>query len=628
MCGITGIYIFSEETKQHLHLIEPGTFSLKNRGPDAIGVYIGEKIALGHTRLSVIDLSAAANQPLKDPTGRYTIVMNGEIYNHKSIGQDLKNKGVTLKTASDTEVLLHLYIQEGHRCLEKLNGFFAFAVYDSLKDRLFIARDRFGIKPLLFYKNGQKLLFASGMKALMALGVPKKIDPVSLHHYFRFAYIPSPCTIFEDVQKLPPGHFLCAENNRIEIEKYYCLPYRRGHLRNSDYTGAQDTLRFLISESVKLRLAADVPVGAFLSGGIDSSIIVSQAVKHRNRLETFSIGYKDEPHFDETEYAELAARHFGTAHHTFRLTNRDLYQNLHTMLNDMDEPFADSSALPVHILSRLVRSHVKVALSGDGADELFAGYNKHRAHFNAIHAGCLSALVRRGAPLWRRLPKSRHTRPTNLWRQLHRYAEGLHLSPKERYWYWASMMDEKQTADLLQIPMTSGEADHRKAQILKNIRSPETLNDILYTDMQLVLVGDMLQKVDAMSMANGLEVRTPFLDHHLVEFGFGLNDSFKISKKIRKRILKESYRNMLPTALYERPKHGFEVPLRQWFITALRSEIENKYLHSDFIEQQQIFNPEKVEQLKNRLFSSHPGDIQQPIWAMIVFQHWWKNYMT
>jgi asparagine synthase (glutamine-hydrolysing) len=628
MCGITGIYAFTEDAKQYLHRIETATRTLNNRGPDAVGIYTDHKMALGHTRLSVIDLSTAANQPLKDTTGRYTIVMNGEIYNYKRLGKDLQKQGIVLKTNSDSEVLLHLYIRYGPQCLEKLNGCFAFAVYDRQKDRLFMARDRFGIKPLLYYRDPQKLLFASSMKALMALGIPKKIDPVSLHHYFQLTYIPSPHTIFENVQNLPPGHYLQVEDNQFKMGPYYTLPHHDQDLKSDDNQGARDRLRSLISKSVKLRMTADVPVGVLLSGGIDSSVIVSQAIRYRSNLKTFSMGFADEPHFDETDHAELAARHFHTTHHSFRLTNQELYENLDTMLNDMDEPLGDSSALPMHILSRLTRRHVKVALSGDGADELFAGYNKHRAHYHAIHNGFLSALVNRGAPMWRRLPKSRHTRLTNLFRQLNRFAQGCRRSPKERYWYWASMLEEKQTHNLLRDPIPLDRAEHRKMQILKNIGMPETLNDILYSDMQLVLMGDMLPKVDAMSMANGLEVRTPFLDHTLVNFVMGLDETFKITPKGGKRILKESYRKTLPPVLYRRPKQGFEVPLLPWFKTALRNEIENNYLHPDFIEQQGIFNPQKVSQLRTRLFSTHPGDVQAPIWAMIVFQHWWKKYMT
>lgn len=632
MCGITGIFLFAKADSAHLHRIEPATRTLENRGPDAMGVYTGDRIALGHTRLSIIDPSTAANQPLSDPTSRYTIVMNGEVHNYKSLRDDLRKKGVTLKTRSDTEVVLHLFIRDGRRCLEKLNGFFAFAVYDNVEERLFIARDRFGIKPLLYYKGRKRLLFASGMRALMALGVPRKIDPVSLNHYFRFSYIPSPHSIFENVRKLPLGHYLCIEENRIEMAPYYTLPHRQRHSTRQDYPGAQSELRSLIADSVRLRMTADVPVGAFLSGGIDSSIIVSEAIRHRAGLETFSIGFEDQPRYDETAYAELAAGHFHTTHHTFRLTGRDLYDNLHALLEDLDEPFADSSALPLHILSRLVKRHVKVVLSGDGADELFGGYNKHRAHWLAMRAGWLSPLIGpligMTAPLWRRLPRSRHARPADRWRQLHRFTHGLSRSARERYWYWASMVDETETAGLLTMPVPSEEANARKARILGGIGQPETIGDILDTDLRLVLAGDMLPKVDAMSMAHGLEVRPPYLDHRLVDFVCDLNDGFKVTAGTGKRILRETYRSVLPAAIYRRPKHGFEVPLLRWLKTALREKIETTYLNPDLIEAQRIFDPQIVARIKARLFSSRPGNIREPVWALIVFQHWWQKQMT
>ncbi len=627
MCGIAGIYAFSKEGKQALGSIDSAAKTLRNRGPDALGIYKSDKAAMGHARLSVIDLSAGADQPLKDMTGRYTIVANAEIYNYKSLREDLVKKGVPFKTSSDTEVLLYMYIFEGPGCLEKLNGFFSFAVYDNQEDILFIARDRFGIKPLIFFRDQQELFFASEMKALVDLGIPKIIDRTSLSQYFQFNYIPSPYTIFENVEKLLPGHYLTVKDNQVKIQQYYTIPFHREHMQSDDYPGACKTLRSLIAKSVRLRMVSDVPLGAFLSGGVDSSIIVAEAAEYKNRLNTFSIGYTDEPYFDETDYAELVAKKFNTIHHTFKLTNKDIYHNLHGVLDDIDEPFADSSALPVHILSRLTRNHVTVALSGDGADEIFAGYIKHKAHFHAAHQGILSSLIKLGQPIWQGLPKSRNSKLTNLWRQLDRYGKALNLSPKERYWYWASVLSEEKAGVLVQMPTVSSTFRERKEKMLKHIMHPDTLNDILYTDMQLVLVSDILHKVDAMSMANSLEVRTPFLDHNLVNFAFSLDDTFKIRRNFGKRVLQDAYQDRLPPALYRRPKQGFEVPLLKWFRTELRDQIETHYLHPDLIESQQIFDPAEVSQMKTRLFSSDPGDVPAQIWAMIVFQHWWKKYM-
>ena len=628
MCGITGVYAFSDEGKAFFTNVEKSVETLKQRGPDSSGVITKNKACLGHTRLSIIDLSDAASQPFSDVTGRYTIVFNGEIYNYQELRESLKKKGLPLRTQSDTEVLLYLYIIEGAQCLKKLNGFFAFAVHDSREDTLFIARDRMGIKPLLIYRDRFKLFFASEMKALIELGIPKNIDKTSISQYFQFNFIPTPYSIFEGVQKLKPGHSMFISDNQVKEDKYFNINYNRSSFTTLNYKGAQDKLKSLLQESIRYRLIADVPLGAFLSGGIDSSIIVAEASKQTNLLNTFSIGFKDEPFYDETHYAELVAEKFKTNHQVFKLSNNDLYGNLHAVLDYIDEPFADSSALPVHILSQYTRGHVKVALSGDGADELFSGYNKHKAHYHAMHGGLKSSLIKAAYPLFKALPKSRVSKTGNAIRQLEKYSAGLRLDTKERYWKWATLLSETSANDMLNFQVLLNELKIRKNEILKHLLNVETMSDILYTDMQLVLVSDMLHKVDLMSMAHGLEVRTPFLDHNLVDFVFSLPDEYKINSNMRKRILQDTYRNELPAELYQRPKHGFEVPLLGWFQTELKEELLNGYLNDDFIQSQGIFNLKEIQKLKVRLFSNNPGDIQAHLWALLVFQHWWRKYMV
>jgi len=627
MCGITGVYAFSDKGRDNFRNIKKSVTSLNMRGPDTSGFVEKGKACLGHSRLSIIDLSDAASQPFSDVTGRYTIVFNGEIYNYKEHREYLVKKGLPLKTQSDTEVLLYLYIIEGVNCLKKLNGFFSFAVYDSREDTLFIARDRIGIKPLLYYYDKNKLLFASEMKALIELGIPKNIDKTSLSQYFQFNYIPSTFTIFENVKKLEPGHYIYISNNITKKQQYYKINYNRNRNTDLSYDQAKTKLKELISESIKLRMISDVPLGSFLSGGVDSSIIVAEASKLTDNLNTFSIGYKDEPFFDETHYAELVAEKFKTNHHVFKLTNDELYDNLHKVLDYIDEPFADSSALAVHILSMHTRKHVTVSLSGDGADELFSGYNKHKAHFEAMQGGLKSSLIKAGYPLWNALPKSRNSKSTNTIRQLQKFAEGLRLDAKERYWRWASVYSEKSANNLFQIQVSLNDLCKRKNNILKHILPRETVTDILYTDMQLVLVSDMLHKVDSMSMANSLEIRTPFLDHNIVDFVFSLPDSYKINSTMRKRILQDAYRDELPSDIYKRPKHGFEVPLLSWFRNELKDELFNNYLNDDFIVKQNIFNLTEIKKLKEQLFSNNLGDIQYHLWALLVFQHWWKKYM-
>lgn len=625
MCGIVGVYAFNDSAKKVFENVPKALRTLKQRGPDTQKHISIKNACLGHSRLAIIDLSDQAAQPMTDASGRYTIIFNGEIYNYKKLRKHLKDKGVHFQTASDTEVLLQLYIHEGDNFLTKLNGFFAFAIYDSFSDKLFLARDRMGIKPLLYFFDEDKLFFASEMKALLALGIDETIDQVSLREYFQFNYIPSPNSIFEKVKKLPQGKFLTIEHKKISIKSYYSIPYNKENTKFTSYEDAQKELQKLIEKSIKERLIADVPLGAFLSGGIDSSVIVAETTKHISGLNTFSIGYKDEPFFDETIYAELVAKKFKTNHHTFKLSNSELYENLHKVLNYVDEPFADSSALPLHILSMHTKKQVTVALSGDGADELFSGYNKHKAHFMAMQNSLKSRLIRLGLPFWKNLPKSRNGKISNRIRQLEKYARGLNLKDKERYLEWASIMSENKVNQLFAREKTINNWKERQNVFVEHFLNPTDINDVLFADMQLVLVSDMLHKVDSMSMANSLEVRTPFLDPSIVQFAFSLPESYKINGTMKKRILQDTYRSILPSELYCRPKHGFEVPLLKWFRTSLKDEINEVYLNKDFVHEQGIFNYESILALKNRLFSKNPQDIHAHLWAFIVFQHWWKT---
>jgi asparagine synthase (glutamine-hydrolysing) len=630
MCGIAGVLALNEEGRSFLDNIEKGTACLNKRGPDHSAVYRHGNIALGHARLSIIDTSPAASQPFTDSSGRYTIVFNGEFFNFREFRNELLSKGITLKSESDTEVLLHLYIKEGEKCLEKVNGFFAFAIYDKIEGSVFLARDRFGIKPFFIYQDESKLIFGSEMKALIAMRIPKIIDEVSLHSYLQLNYIPAPDSIFKNVKKILPGHFLKISNQPKEISasKYYEIPQYNVSNGKTNYSDACNELKTLLDDSVRIRLFADVKVGAFLSGGIDSSIITGLAAKHTKNLKTFSIGFKDEPFFDETHFAKMVAKKHHTDHTVFSLTNEDLFGALYNILDYIDEPFADSSALPVYILSQQTAKEVKVALSGDGADELFGGYNKHMAEFRARNSGLTAQLVGSTKLLWDILPKSRNTAFGKKILQLQKFSEGINLSPKNRYWKWACIRNEKDVSDLLVKNKNSKEVELRKEKILKNISDGKDLNDIFLTDMNLVLPNDMLTKVDMMSMANSLEVRVPFLDYRLVNFAFSLPSEYKINHTLRKRILKDSFREILPDELYSRNKQGFEVPLLKWFRTSLKETITNDLLGRKFIEEQNIFNYSAVEKLLKKMFSNDPADSSARVWNLVVFQYWYKKYMV
>ncbi|MDQ3191222.1 MAG: asparagine synthase (glutamine-hydrolyzing) [Bacteroidota bacterium] len=629
MCGITGVYAFNSKTEDEnlLNKINSAVFALSKRGPDGFGVYSHNKVILGHTRLSIIDTSEAGSQPFTDVSGRYTIVFNGEFFNFQEHKEKLLHQGVSFTSGTDTEVLLYLYISEGEKCLDKINGFFAFAIYDNIEDSLFIARDRMGVKPLYYFLDQNHLLFASEMKALMAFGIKKEIDPASLYTYFQLNYIPAPHSIFKNINKLEPGNYIFIKYDKVSFTNYYTIPKEENQTIN--YQDAKSQLVTLLDDAVKKRMIADVPLGAFLSGGIDSSIVTALASKHTKQLNTFSIGFKDEPMFDESHYAELVANKYKTNHTLFSLSNDDLYTHLFDALDYMDEPFADSSALNVYILSHLTRKHVSVALSGDGADEVFAGYHKHYAEHKAMQKGLSSFLVKVGAPLWERLPKSRNSAFSNKVRQLEKFSKGLKLSRKDRYWQWASLMDEKSADHLFALNDEQRKIYfERKNKVLKYINEKGDFNEVLYTDAKLVLPNDMLVKVDMMSMANSLEVRSPFLDYRVVNFAFSLPSSFKINDAMKKRVLQDAFKPLLPEEVYNRPKKGFEVPLLKWMRTDLKNLIENELLEENFIREQKIFNPIAVNKLVKKLNSSDPGDAVANIWALLVFQYWWKKYMN
>jgi asparagine synthase (glutamine-hydrolysing) len=568
-----------------------------------------------------------------DESARYCIVFNGEIFNYVALRKNLEAKGVKFFSHGDTEVLLKLYINEKENCLSKLNGFFSFCVYDKVEQTFFLARDRYGIKPLLYLFDEDKFLFGSEMKSILQYGIEKSLDYSSLYTYLQLNYIPAPDTILTNVKKLLPGHYMKVSRQKMEIQEYYRIPYDREQASNNQisYSHAKDKVRELLEASVQRRLVSDVPLGAFLSGGIDSSIITGLASKHKPDLHTFSIGFKDEKFFDETHYARLVAKHFKTKHTVFSLTNQDLYNHLNSILDYIDEPFADSSAIAVYILSKETRKHATVALSGDGADEMLAGYNKHAAFNRIINSGWKENLVNTLNPLWKLLPQSRNSSFSNKFRQLSRFSEGMKLSAKDRYWQWAGYATKEETLLMLhpdlRINMWLKDFFPRKKTLLQSLPEKENINDILFMDMNLVLPNDMLTKVDLMSMANGLEVRVPFLDFEFVNFIFSLPAEYKIKGSFRKRIVKDAFRDMLPKKLYHRPKKGFEVPLLKWFRSEMKSLITDDLLSEKFITEQEVFDYREIDKLKRQLFSANPQDIHARIWGLIVFQWWWRKYM-
>ncbi len=631
MCGITGVFAFNLVGKFSKINIAAATVALAHRGPDFQNIHVDEWVCLGHRRLSIIDKRDVANQPLWDESNRFCIIFNGEIFNFRELREELRQKGISFFTESDTEVLLKIYILEKEKCLTRLNGFFSFCIYDRTEQSLFLARDRFGIKPLLYVMDDDKFLFGSEMKSILAYGVEKEIDYSSLLTYLQLNYTTAPNTIFTNVKKLMPGHFLKVVNKKLIIGKYYSIPYDsvKSQANQLNYQEASESFKSLLEGAIQKRLVSDVPLGSFLSGGVDSSVVAALAKRHKTDLHTFSIGFKDEKFFDETEYALAVAKHIQSDHTVFSLTNKDLYEHVNAILDATDEPFADSSAIAVYILSKETRKHATVALSGDGADELLGGYNKHAAFYRVTHPGWKENSASLLGPLWRILPKSRQAPFSNSIRQLDRFAKGYKLSSAERYWTWAGFTNESVAIKLLsarsQQKLIRQEYDARKDELLRTIPVKESMNDILLTDMNMLLSNDMLTKVDLMSMAHGLEVRVPFLDFEVVNFLFTLPESYKIDGSMRKKILQDSFRDILPDQLYNRPKKGFEVPLLKWLRNEMKSIINDDLLSEKFISDQGIFYYPEIKKLKKNLFSMNPGDVHARIWGLVVFQWWWKR---
>ena len=621
MCGIAAIVSFNDKGKERFNRIKKSVELLKHRGPDHQKFIIESNFAMAHARLSIIDLSEASNQPFTTQDGRFTIVYNGEIFNYKALKNQLEQSGHTFYTNGDVEVLINLYKEFGKECLHKINVFFSFVLHDKKNQVFFAARDRFGVKPFYYYTDKDYFACSSELRTLKYITDCNSINKAALHLYLQLTYIPEKCSILENVHKLEPGEFLYIEEGEILKEKYYEIAYTPEYKKEEKIN---NSFLNLLESAVEERLTSDVPVGCFLSGGIDSSIITALAAKKNKDLQTFSIGFKNNSYFDESVYAEIIAKKYSTHHHTFHLNETDAGNELENFLLAIDEPFADSSAFNVFVLSKKTKEHVKVVLSGDGADELFAGYNKHRAEWMIRNQRIKTSLLKSGSVITKLFPASRNGNLSNRVRQLERFASGATASPGERYWQWACFYGEKKATKL--IKATPGDIENSD-EIKKNYTSfiTDDYNSILLADMNLVLPGDMLVKVDRMSMANALEVRNPFLDYRLVEFAFSLRTSDKIDATVQKKIVKESCAHLLPAEILHRKKHGFETPVQQWLKGVLKSKIDEYCLDKDFIEHQNLFNYNELKKVVEQSLSTHAGESTSVVWSVLIFNYWYKK---
>lgn len=625
MCGITGLVEF-QPFPELSDLIGRMTDSLAHRGPDGRGIHTAQdgsrQVGLGHTRLRVIDLSEAASQPMLNDDGSVRLVFNGEIYNYRDLRRSLQERGVSFRTASDTEVVLRLYEAEGEKAFERLEGMFALGLWDDRKKTLLLVRDPLGKKPLFYFHGRERFAFASEIKALLKHPQIRRVAGIresALPAFFFFGYVPSPETLYTGILKLPPGHLLQLEaSGACRLRPFWELPLpdRDGGAEPILEEAASQRLKELLRNAVERRLVADVPLGAFLSGGLDSSIVVglmSQLV--REPVRTFSIGFSGDRHFDETPYARSAARRFGTRHEEFIVgpSSLDLVEKL---VRHHDGPFADSSAIPVYLLSELTRRHVTVALTGDGGDELFAGYLRFPA-----------ALWLERLPAWSRVlfhrsfsrlpPFGGRRGPL---RRLQKMASAAHLPLLQRYSAWVSVCGED-LGDLLQ-PEGLGCSDPLRLldPVLKDSQGRSALTRLLDMNLKSYLPEDLLVKTDRCTMAHGLEARCPFLDRELVEFAFTLPDRLKLRGGHTKFILRRAFRDFLPTEISRRGKMGFGVPLERWFRGDFQSHLQARLLEPGAALHRYVQRPALA-----RILDEHQrrrADHSPLLWTLLTFQVW------
>jgi asparagine synthase (glutamine-hydrolysing) len=609
MCGIAGIIYFEKKLPENRVNPQNILKLLAHRGPDNQSYKDIGQTTLFHSRLSIIDTTESSNQPFTSEDQNDAMVFNGEIFNYKSLQHHFSD----LRTNGDTEVLFRLVRTQKQNCLNLLNGFFAFAYYHQTDNYLLLARDRMGVKPLYYYQDKKIFAFGSELKPLMALVGPQEINDRQVDSYFRLNYCAGEESIFKNVFKLAPGQFIEVKNGTVTKSVWYKAP----KITRTN-GGLEQDFANLLEDAVKLRLHADVPVGTFLSGGLDSSIISALAKKHKPDLQTFSIGFADENYFDETNYADLVARHIHSNHHVFKLKEDDFLNHIQEFLSCIDEPFADSSAFNFYMLSKYTKQKVKVALSGDGADELFKGYHKHRALLLSRHLH-----LRLFSEIMSRIPlSSRQGRLPNTIRQIKKFNLLSHLSDLEKQKFLASISDEKEINNLLKQKNVSGYFDtlFRSSDSFSNFDLADSF------DLQTVLGDDMLVKADRFSMYHGIEIRNPFLDFRVVELALNLEQDKKINKTNQKIILKNSFRHLLPEAIFTRPKKGFELPLQAWLRGALSSQLENQWLGEEKIREENLLQVDQINILKKKLYSKQPEDSAAQLWAVIVFENWLQNF--
>jgi asparagine synthase (glutamine-hydrolysing) len=631
MCGIYGY--LSLKTSIDPRILRSMGDTLRHRGPDDEGEMIGDdgdsSVGFGHQRLSIIDLSPAGRQPMSNRDGSIWITYNGEIYNFKILREELERKGYQFRSNSDTEVIIHLYEELGIRCLERLNGMFAFALWDRHEKTLFLARDRIGKKPLHYALSGEGIVFASELKALLAHpSIPREIDLKSLNRYLTYEYVPAPDTIFKSIKKLEPGHYLLYRRGVRELIQYWDIPLTDNPMGYKTEVEYAEDLRERLATAVKARLVADVPVGVFLSGGLDSSMIAALATRANSKLECFSIGF-DEPSFDESRYAREVARALNAKHQLMIFSTRELLDTIHKLPDLLDEPLADASILPTYLLSKFASQRVKVALSGDGGDELFAGYPTYQAHKLVTYYDSLPLFVKTALrSIASHLPVSHNNISTEF--KIKQFLKGAGVASEIRFFIWMGAFTDGEKRQLLSDEVKSELRRYNTYEDIFNYISKSKLtNDmerILYLSMKLYLQDDLLVKVDRTSMANSLEVRCPLLDYEFVEFVCGLPMFYKLNGLKTKYLFKRAAAGFLPASIIRRPKKGFGIPVSRWLCGELK-DLMMRHLNQETIERQGLFDWTYVKSLVDAHLR-RVADHRKLLWPLIVFQIWHEKFVA
>jgi asparagine synthase (glutamine-hydrolysing) len=624
MCGLAGVLRFDGAPIGASTLSAMGD-RLRHRGPDAEGSFedssAAPSVGLVHRRLSIIDLSSVADQPLPNEDGLVQVLFNGEIYNFQELRRELASRH-SFRSHGDGEVIAHGYEERGDEIVAALDGMFAIAIWDGRRRRLLLARDAFGKKPLYYWHDAQRLVFASEIKALLAAGVPAAMDESCLGEYLAFGYVPTPRTLFRGIRKLPPASRLVVDANGVhEPERYWDLKFpARGEEARIGLDDAAVHVRELLTEAVRRRLVADVPLGILLSGGVDSSLIAALAAKlTTGRIKTFTVGFEGDSFYDERAHAERVARHLGTDHHS-EVVAADAASLIETLVDHHDEPFGDSSALPTYLVARAARRHVTVVLNGDGGDETFAGYDRFRAVLLADQLPRVLLLGLRA--LARLVPEGADYHSQT--RRFRRFADKAALPFEDRILSWTSIFDlpalhALDTDSLVQRDRLL--SSYRDA--LRRVAGTSLLSQLLYLNARTYLVDDLLPKMDRMTMAHGLEARSPLLDRTLMSYAATLPDHLKRRGAIGKVVLKAAAAPLLPEGIVNRPKHGFGVPVGRWFRGELRPLVEDTLLPRP-----RLGRWLRVSAIRDLLDSHNAGrtDAGHRLWTLLTLELWLRKH--